>query len=256
MGVSVVQFDAAGCRPATHTSQNPDASYQEIIDQAENSAVPAKAIALLEPAMARAKTAQDHVAIGALSLSLGAQQAKNGDLKSAMKTVTDSFNGYREIKDWADLAIGFMELAGYEVRNTEGVRLLDAQHSYRMAAEEFAKAGYYEESAFARMRMGQMWQRKGRFLQAIEAYSQVIFGDDLKKKGATRPNGYGRGETHGLAAAAAASAYAALGNFSFANYLLDTSSLLTGPGGTPWKWAAAKNECAAIQLQRSPQMCG
>jgi len=232
--------------------KSPGPAEQKIIDEAERLGAAgntSQAIQALEAAEAKAKADKDSLAAGALALSLAAQQNRAGDSKKANDTFYRAIDAYRDAKDPADTAIAFMELGALEERGGEGLGILGAESSYENAYKEFEKAGYYEESAFARVKMGQVMQRRGRFLRAIDVYSQILFGDGSRRQGTIRPNGYGDREAFSLAGVATASAYAALGDYEFARYLLSVHLLILGPDNIPLAYAAGENEFAKMDLR-------
>ena len=232
--------------------KSPGLEQQEIIDEAERLAADgssSKAIEELEVAEANAKAAKNSLGVGALALSLAAQENRAGNPKKASDTLYRALDAYRDAKDPADTAIVFMELGALEQNSKVGLGILGVQSSYENASKEFENAGYYEESAFARLKMGQVMQRRGRFLRAIEVYSKILFGAGWTGQGSIRPNGYGNREALSLAGVATASAYAALGDYEFARYLVSIHILILGPDSIPLAYAAGENELAKMDAR-------
>lgn len=230
---------------------SPGHAFQRAIDQAETLAASghvSEAIALLEEAEGKAKAAADSLSEGAVALSLAAAQKMAGDEQKAQAALYRAIAAYRAANDPADVAIAFAEVGLLSEYGQQGARLLDAIAEYRNAAENFEKAGYYEEAGFARVKMGQMWQRRGRFLPAIAAYTKAI-ELSMQQGGRRRPNCYGHCETFGLAYAALASAYASAGHDAFARYLLDLNTLILTVEQAPLTHAAAHNAYAALDTK-------
>jgi CHAT domain-containing protein/tetratricopeptide (TPR) repeat protein len=204
-----------------------------------------QAIAVLGAAEATAKGVKDWISEGAIALCLSALHNNAGDGKKSNEDVTRALVAYRSANDAADMGIAFTELGMLEEHGEDSVSLLDPISDYRHAAEEFEKASYFEDAAFARTKLGQMWQRRGRLLPAIDAYTKAI-ELSLKPGGTNRPNCYGHCEALGLAYAGLGSTYASAGNYKFARYLLGLNVNITPVHGTPLTYAAVQNEYARI----------